>query len=152
MRVLLLGPILLASLASVSTSCQRGGLEEVFGEPGPEALREEAVAYASAFLTVVDTGASADTWAMVATTVQQRAGRDTWVRTLEAARAELGAQVSRRLARFGYTQELADAPPGEYFVLEFESNFERAAVVERVVCFRQGGRDWKVAGYFATTQ
>jgi hypothetical protein len=62
-------------------------------------------------------------------------------------RAPLGHLVVRELAGAAYTDQIVDAPPGHYFMVEFDSQFSDAACGERVVAMFEHGA-WRVAGYF----
>jgi hypothetical protein len=138
------------ALAIGLVACDWSGRADLPLDPGPQELKEPALAFAMAFLALVDAGEIAETWPLVARAVQQRSGRETWQATLRSTRAALGPMISRELSRHGFAEELADAPPGSYFVFDFESEFEQGAVVERVVCSLEGGTAWRAAGYFVT--
>lgn len=139
-------------LALTLAGCEglRCGGDDIPSDPGPPALRDLAVAFAFGFLEVLDTGEVEATWSDVATSLQQRAGRDAWSATLKSARAGLGPLVERKLRRYGYAEELEDAPPGSYFVLDFDSQFSDGVAGERVVCVLEDDEFWRIAGYFIT--
>jgi len=62
-------------------------------------------------------------------------------------RAPLGRPIARELTSAAYAEALVDAPPGKYFMVEFESQFADARCGERVVAMYEHGA-WRVAGYF----
>ncbi len=144
----ILAATLVSAVLVVGCDWGRGDLPK---DPGSEAPRAAARAFAEAFLAAADAGEVADTWPLVAETLRQRSGREVWEATLRSTRAALGSLRSRELSRHGFSETLAEAPPGDYFVFDFNSEFERAMVVERVVCVLQGSEGWRVAGYFVTT-
>ncbi len=142
------GALLLATLLSACEWPRFGG-DDIPPDPGPPALREQAVAFAEGFLAQVDAGAIDETWASVARHLQERAGRPAWNETLRSMRRDLGPFEVRELRRYGYAEALEDAPPGVYFVLDFDSRFARRVLAERVVCSLENAEAWRVAGYFA---
>ncbi len=147
--VRLLAAALLAATGLGGCEWPRFGADDIPADPGPPALREHAVAFAEGFLARVDAGAVDATWDEVATSLQERAGRATWNETLRSMRRDVGPLVERELRRYGYAEELEDAPPGVYFVLDFDTQFARRALAERVVCALENDEHWRVAGYFA---
>lgn len=102
---------------------------------------------AGAFLRALDAGEAASTWRELAPNLRESFSEETWPAQIERMRAPLGQPVRRELVSAAYTDSLADAPPGRYFVVEFESQFSRAACGERVVAAFERGA-WRVAGYF----
>ncbi len=128
------------------------GRDDVFREEGPEALRAEALDFADTFLAALDRGAFADTWPMVATSIQLRTGEEAWMDGVRAARSAVGPVTERSLLRAGYRDTMADAPPGSYFVIEYDTTFGDTEAIERVVCFHEGAQEWRSAGYFVTTK
>jgi hypothetical protein len=137
---------LLLMAAVVGCEAQQRELPEV----RPEALRAEAEGFATAFLEQLDAGEIAETWPLVAHNVQERADEATWTKVLGESREALGALRERALREYEYSEDVPEAPPGSYFVFDFESVFEAGDAVERVVCFLEGGERWRVAGYFTT--
>ncbi len=101
---------------------------------------------ATEFLRALDED-PASTWRELAEPLRARVPEAQWPGQIARMRAPLGQPVARELASAAFTEELADAPPGQYFAVEFDSQFSDAACGERVVARFERGR-WRVAGYF----
>ena len=136
--------------ALLCVACDGGRPGAVPGDPGPPGLRDSAIEFAQRFLETLDAEDLSATWPMASAHLQQRVGRADWFATLRASRAGVGQLVSRDLGRFGYTEELAEAPAGQYFVFDFDAVFANTAAVERVVCVLEKGVAWRTSGYFFT--
>ena len=109
----------------------------------------EAERAAREWLALADAGDAAGTWSASASLFQRAVPADVWTRSLEAARAPLGAVVGRALRAGRAVTELPGAPDGDYVVLEFDSEFEhKRTAVETVTPMREGDGRWRVSGYF----
>jgi hypothetical protein len=101
---------------------------------------------ATEFLAKLDRGAAAGTWPALAAPLRASAPEPGWPAQIAHMRAPLGEPVARRLASALFTETLAGAPNGRYFVVEFDAQFTDAACGERVVAMFDHGA-WRVAGY-----
>jgi hypothetical protein len=102
---------------------------------------------ASEFLDALDANDAGGAWRELASPLRERVSEAQWPAQIAQMRAPLGRPVARELASAAYAEQLVDAPPGQYFMVEFESQFTDARCGERVVAmFEHGG--WRVAGYF----
>jgi hypothetical protein len=115
-------------------------------EATPESL---AVAAAQSWLALVDEGGYAESWATAATAFHEQVTREEWEVAMLTHRTPLGDLESRELLGAQYTSSLPGAPPGEYVVLQFRTNFgAKPAAVETVVPVKEEDGTWKVSGYF----
>lgn len=111
----------------------------------PEAAARTA---AESWLAVVDAGRYGESWDATAALFQEQVPRDTWVAQLSGVREPLGALSSRELKSSQHVTALPGAPPGQYVVMQFETDFEnRKGVIETATAMAEGD-DWKVAGYY----
>ena len=124
------------SLAAALACGARGDAQDV----------EVASGVATEFLRELDAGAATETWPALASPLRASAPEPSWPAQVARMRAPLGRARSRQLASALFTETLPGAPNGRYFVVEFESQFERAACGERVVAMFEHGT-WRVAGY-----
>jgi hypothetical protein len=116
------------------------------GPRGSEQDVDVATRLATEFLRALD-GDPASTWRELAEPLRARVPEAQWPEEIARMRAPLGKPVARELASAAFSEELADAPPGPYFAVEFDSQFSEAACGERVVLLFERGR-WRVVGYF----
>jgi hypothetical protein len=127
----------IALLAALTLGC---------GPRGSEADVDVVTQLATDFLRALDRDA-ASTWRELAEPLRARVPEAEWPEEIARMRAPLGGLVARELASAAFSEELADAPPGRYFAVEFDSQFSDAACGERVVLRFERGR-WRVVGYF----
>lgn len=103
---------------------------------------------AEAWLAILDIGAYGDSWDRAAPMLQGAMPRLQWETGLESTRAPLGTVVSRKLRQARFTRTLPGAPDGEYFVLQFDTRFEKRPLTTEVVTPVKGGDGtWRVSGY-----
>ena len=108
-----------------------------------------AVSAAQAWLATLDSGRFSDTWEDAAQIFKESAPQAKWEPAVQGAREQLGIVISRKMRSMRYVNALPGAPPGDYVIIEFETNFEkRPLTVETVTPMRTKAGVWKVAGYF----
>jgi hypothetical protein len=113
---------------------------------GPE---KQAVASAEAWLSLVDEGEYEKSWEAAADYFKQAITVEQWEQSLRAARAPLGAVVSREVRSASYVTELPGAPDGEYVVIQFATSFEhKKSATETVTPMKEKDGSWKVSGYY----
>jgi hypothetical protein len=101
------------------------------------------------WLAAADAGNAAETWTSASSVFRRAVAQEQWARLLDAARAPLGALVSRTLATGEPKRELPGAPDGEYVVLTFNTVFEKKrSAAEIVTPMRDDDGQWRVSGYF----
>lgn len=138
MHALLRAEALLLAAALFAAGCgPRGDAQDV----------DVATGVAEKFLRALDAGDANETWRELASPLRAAVPEANWPAQIAGMRAPLGRPVAHQLVSATFTETLADAPPGKYFVVEFESRFSDAAAGERVVPMFENGA-WRVSGYF----
>ncbi len=138
MRVLNSAGALVLAAALLALGCgARGDARDV----------DFATGVAEEFLRALDAGNAGDTWSELASPLRAAVPEASWPAQIARMRAPLGQPVAHRLVSATFSEALADAPPGRYFVVEFESQFSSANAGERVVPMFENGA-WHVSGYF----
>ena len=108
----------------------------------------EAQAAATAWLASFDNGDGADNWLQSASLFKERVTQDSWQKKVEDQRVQLGQLKKRTLKGMGFTQQMDNAPDGEYFVMRYLSTFSKKDnVVEILVPTRDRDGNWKIANY-----
>ena len=114
-----------------------------------EAMEQKAVTAAKAWLALVDSGDYEKSWNTAAEYFQNAVAQQQWQLSLTAARKPLGQVVSRQLRSKQYTTSLADAPDGQYLVIQYETSFEnKKSAVETITPMVNADGKWRVAGYY----
>ncbi|SFR95058.1 Protein of unknown function [Dyella sp. OK004] len=114
---------------------------------GTEAQEQEAAAAAKAFFNELDADHMEETWANAGPALKATSTSLTWAATLQALRSASGKAITRKVKGYGFTHHLANAPPGEYVAIGFDTKFTNATAVEKVI-FQKDQGQWKVVGYF----
>lgn len=108
-----------------------------------------AVAAADRWLKLADADDGAATWSQAASSFQNAVTQSAWVQALKQARQPFGAVKSRKLLSSEFRNSLPGAPPGDYVVIQYETQFEhRERAVETLIPMREPDGSWKVSGYF----
>ena len=104
---------------------------------------------ATPWLALVDSGQYAESWFQAASAFRGKVSKEQWKNALDSVRAPLGKVQSRQLKSATYTTSIPNAPAGEYVILLYETNFERApGMIETVTPVLEKDGKWKVSGYF----
>jgi len=127
---------LLAALALAFACGPRGDAQDV----------DAVTRLATDFLSALDADPSS-TWRELAEPLRASVPEAQWPAQIARMRAPLGRPIARGVASAAFTEALVNAPPGRYFMVEFDSQFTDAACGERVVAMFEHGA-WHVAGYF----
>lgn len=108
---------------------------------------DQAVASANAFVKLVDGGQFDKAYDAFSQFGQKAVPKDQFVALMKGVQEKIGTQTSRKLTTKKFVHELPGAPKGDYWVLDYETNFsKKGASVERVTSMLEG-KSWKVAGY-----
>ncbi len=108
-----------------------------------------AIDAAKAWLLLTDAGQYSDSWDAAASVFQNTIPRPNWVAALETSRRPLGGVRSRVVTSAIYATSLAGAPPGEYVVITFKTDFDaKRDAAETVTPKLAADGSWKVSGYF----
>lgn len=109
----------------------------------------DALAAAQGWLELIDKGESSESYERAASLFKSAVSLGQWQSSLAAAQAPLGKPLSRSLKSSRYAEELPGAPDGEYYVIEYDTAFERKrSGTETVVPMLDGDGVWRVSGYF----
>lgn len=110
---------------------------------------DSAKTAASEWLALTDAGNYGASWDKAATIFQGAISKPGWEQALRNVRHPLGAVKTRRLASAQFTHDLPGAPAGDYFVLQFATQFEnKSSAVETVTPMKGTDGNWRVSGYF----
>ena len=112
----------------------------------PEQLAQQS---ADAWLALVDSGKSADSWQETSQLFKAAVTKEKWQDALRATRDPLGKMLSRKLKSATYKTTMPGAPDGEYVVIQYESSFEhKQSAVETVTPMLDKDGKWRVSGYY----
>lgn len=104
---------------------------------------------ANDWLELADKGSYSATWDIAAPAFRSAVGKDAWAQALQGTRLPLGAVKARRLTSATFARSLPGAPDGEYYVLQFATQFEhKAAATETVTPMKDKDGNWRVSGYY----
>ena len=109
---------------------------------------EQARPTAAEFLALVDDGKFPESWQSSASLMREKVTLQDWTEKLDKARNLSGALLKRTEKSASYATEVKDSPDGEYIMLIYTSDFQKAADVSEYVTVMLEDGDWKVAGYF----
>ncbi|HEX5631805.1 MAG TPA: DUF4019 domain-containing protein, partial [Gemmatimonadales bacterium] len=108
-----------------------------------------AIGVAQQWIAFVDQGQYAESWSATGQLFQANMQQQQWVQTLTGARTPPGTVVSREVAGSEIRTELPGAPPGQYALVSFATNFQnKPDIIETVTMMDESGQ-WKVVGYSA---
>ncbi len=147
---LLAAGILLALAGTTLT----GGVKATDAQPAAGAAAssretEPAQRALTAWLDLIDSGQYGPSWEQAASDFKTAVKRADWEKGVAAARAPLGAVVSRTLRSATYKASLPGAPDGEYVVVQNETAFENAAsTTETGTLKKESSGEWRAVGYF----
>ncbi|HEX8720288.1 MAG TPA: DUF4019 domain-containing protein [Pyrinomonadaceae bacterium] len=109
----------------------------------------EAAAAAQDWLELIDKGDSSESYNRAAGLFKSAVSPEQWRSSLAAAQAPLGKALSRSLKSISYAEELPGAPDGKYYIIEYDTAFERKRNgTETVVPMLDEDGVWRVSGYF----
>ncbi len=104
---------------------------------------------AHAWLALIDKGEIAKSWDEAALSFQLAVTKAKWEQAVQSARGPFEPFGARRQIMARYTTELPNAPPGQYVLLQYDTDVSGGRqVVETVVPVLEGKRGWRVSGYF----
>jgi hypothetical protein len=110
---------------------------------------EDALAAAQGWLELIDRGDADASYDRAASLFRSAVSSEQWRSSLAAAQGPLGRPLSRSLKSSRYAEELPGAPDGRYYVIEYETTFEKKrSGTETVVPVLDEDGVWRVSGYF----
>lgn len=109
----------------------------------------KAQAAAKSWLALVDSGKYGASWDAASSLFRAAVTKDGWANACGKVRTPLGALKSRTLRNATYTTSLPGAPAGEYVVIQFDAQYEKApSAVETVTPMLDKDGAWRVSGYY----
>jgi hypothetical protein len=114
---------------------------------------QAATAAAEGWLRVVDQKDYAASWDSAASAFKGAVAREKWEQAAGQARGALGQLGAREKPAAQYATQLPNVPAGQYVVLQYRTAAGPGrTVVETVTTMLDGGRGWRVLGYFVRPQ
>ncbi len=109
---------------------------------------QKATDAAQRWLGLADTQQYAATYTGAATAFKKAISQQDWEQALLATRKPLGGLKRRTLMSATFKKEVPGAPPGEYVVIVYTSEFaNQPSALEKVIPMRDADGAWKVSGY-----
>ena len=131
---------LFCGLMFALAACQSAGNEE---------YEKAAVAAADRFVEMIDSGQYDQTWELAAETFKKSGTKQEWLIMLNAVRRPLGKVLSRSLKLTEYRTRLPGAEPGEYVVVQYETEFEnKKEITETITRMLEPDGQWRISGYY----
>ena len=104
---------------------------------------------AHTWLALVDKGEIAKSWEEGALVLQLGVTKTKWEQLVRSARAPFEPFGARHQIMARYTTDPPNAPPGQYVLLQYQTDVSGGRqVVETVVPTLDGKRGWRVSGYY----
>jgi DNA-binding CsgD family transcriptional regulator len=114
----------------------------------PAPAMSAAAVSAMSWLALLDRQSWDDSWNAAGSFFRSRVTKPGWTATIQPLRQPLGAITTRRLQSTTRASSLPGAPPGDYEIVMFATDFAtRPGSIETVVMAREGS-GWTVNGYF----
>ena len=108
---------------------------------------QQALTSANSFVKLVDSSQFAKAYQAFSQFGQKAVTKDAFVASMQAVQAQIGTQTRRKLLAKNFVHELTGAPKGDYWVIDYDTNFsKKGPSVERVTSMLEG-KTWKIAGY-----
>ena len=115
---------------------------------GTQAEEQAARRSVEAWLALLDAGSYSEAYDATASFFRQNVTAEEFRNSMEERQTILGAFVSRTLSSTQRLSVVPDAPPGDYFVFEFDGVYERRPNArERVTAVAESG-EWPVVGIY----
>ena len=138
----------LALLASVPAALLAASLAGQTPVDTAATLRTADTA-AHTWLALVDKGEIAKGWDEGALVLQLAVTKTKWEQLVRSARAPFEPFGARHQILARYTTDPPNAPPGQYVLLQYETEVAGGRhVVETLVPTLDGKRGWRVSGYY----
>lgn len=109
---------------------------------------KSAASAAGEWVLLLDKGKYNESWNNAAAYLKAKITEKQWGRVLQAARMQLGKNLSRKLVSSSYHTSLPGAPDGKYVVIRFKASFEKKSVIETIVPMLDKDGKWRVSGYY----
>jgi Protein of unknown function (DUF4019) len=104
---------------------------------------------ASSWLSLVDKSRYGESWDSAAALFKKGVTKAGWESAVRQARGSVDPLGGRRLTSAGFSRTLPNVPPGEYVVLQYETQAAHGkTVVETVTPMKDLDGAWRVSGYY----
>jgi hypothetical protein len=114
-------------------------------DPDPAPARKAA----EAWLPLIDSAQYDQSWDQAGRNFRAAVPREKWAEAAAQVRKPLGKFKLRTFALSQFMKDPPNAPPGDYYLLQYNSDFEnKAGATETVVLMNEEKNVWKLAGYF----
>jgi hypothetical protein len=111
--------------------------------------KDAAAAAATEWLSLVDEGKYAESWAAAAELFQNAVPKGQWAEQLEGARKPLGKVTRRELRSRAFKPSMPGAPDGQYVVIQYVTSFSnKKLALETVTPMLERDGKWRVSGYY----
>lgn len=119
------------------------------GQTDPAQAEALARAEAEPWLATLDHGEFLESWERAAPAFQDGVSAEMWADRMGQTREMTGAVVARTFLRAQYASDIPNAPPGEYVLVEFDTQFANVGSAEEAVMLQKVEEGiWKVAGAY----
>jgi hypothetical protein len=108
---------------------------------------EEAKAATLAWLKLVDEGKYADSWKEASLFLKGMVTEQKWADVMNHSREPLGSVTKREFKAADFTHDMPRAPKGDYWVIQFMTEFEGATAIEVATSVLDKDGQWHVSGY-----
>ncbi len=116
-------------------------------EPATESDRKVAVASAEKWLEYADSRSWERAWAASSDFYRKEMPASHMGNLMYQHRKPFGALKNRKVKNVTYKYLKEGTLPGEYLVVEFDSEFENQKVVEAVITYKEKDNLWRASGY-----
>ena len=110
-------------------------------------LSEAAVAKASEFAQIIDSGKTETAYAYASELLQLSQDQLTWEDSITRSHTLLGPVEKRTLVAVRSVQTFPKLPDGEYLIVQFVAQTTNKSKAAEVILMHQQGNDWLVADY-----
>lgn len=115
---------------------------------GTKDQQEQVLAAANSVAGMFNAGRYSESWNLVGPLLKEKTDQQAWASYIGALRAPLGTPGKSEVLGFGFPTKMADAPPGQYGVIAFKTDFANARGVQEKLVFQRVGNEWKLVGYW----
>ncbi len=111
--------------------------------------KKSAIESARIWLAQVDADKYGESWDQSAELFRSVLTREQWVVSMNSVHKPRGGVVKRELLGATLMTNPPGAPPGEYVVIQFSTDFaNKKGAIETVTPMREEDGTWRVSGYF----
>ena len=115
---------------------------------GNPEFEQAAVVAADQFVQLIDNDQYGQTWDLAAETFKKSGTKQEWLVMLNVVRKPLGKVLTRTLKTAKYKTRLPGAEPGEYVVVQYETDFEnKKKITETITRMLEPDGQWRISGY-----